>query len=357
MKKMNIYRISFSLLIFTFLSLVLFSCSDEEYPYYIKYEELSPKIDHGYLWVANSGDNSVTCINRFADSVVGTYQVGPNPSRTAVDLKGNCWVGSRDDGTVYFVTTSGITKKYSGFNAARGVALDIDGNVWIANSGDPSIQKINAKNDSVYAKVTISGATYFYGALVDANNFLWVLNLKNVGVCGIFRINIKNFPELKQNEDIKFISLSSCYGFTIDMNNTVWVSGNDENKLYKINADSVKIDAVYTVPNVSSQITGVTFDIFNNIWISNYGGNRAVKFDQNAKVFKNVSLPGVSNPHGIAADDQGFVYTVNRSSNNVSKILADSAIFIKNFAVGRDPYTYSDLTGFIYRRVTLKSKW
>ena len=75
---------------------ILCSCEIAGYPFYI------PIRDPGVLWVANSADNTVTCIDRKNDTAVGTWTVGPNPSRTAVDLEGNCWVGSRGDDSVWY---------------------------------------------------------------------------------------------------------------------------------------------------------------------------------------------------------------------------------------------------------------
>ena len=56
------------------------------------------------LWVANTGDETVTRINTETNEVVGTYDVSVNPhpdrndddpSRTAVDFDGNAWVANR----------------------------------------------------------------------------------------------------------------------------------------------------------------------------------------------------------------------------------------------------------------------
>ena len=65
-------------------------------------------------------------------------------------------------------------------------------------------------------------------------------------------------------------------------------------------------------------------------------------------------LEAGSGPHGLGADEQGFVYSVNLGSNNVSKVDAATCEVVKTYKVGGSPYTYSDLTGFIYRNVTRK---
>jgi hypothetical protein len=66
------------------LSVILvfcYSCQEiEDYPYYLKNKTQVS------LWVANATDGTVTHINRYTNTVVGTYKVGLSPSRTAVDL-------------------------------------------------------------------------------------------------------------------------------------------------------------------------------------------------------------------------------------------------------------------------------
>jgi len=51
-----------------------------------------------YLWAANETNNTVTRVNTDTLREEGRYWVGANPSRTAVDLDGNVWIGGRDDG-------------------------------------------------------------------------------------------------------------------------------------------------------------------------------------------------------------------------------------------------------------------
>ncbi|GAG95221.1 unnamed protein product, partial [marine sediment metagenome] len=64
-----------------------------------------------YIWVPNTGQGTVSKINTETGDELGRYWVMPDPghddyfgssspSRTTVDLKGNCWVGNRQAGTV-----------------------------------------------------------------------------------------------------------------------------------------------------------------------------------------------------------------------------------------------------------------
>jgi len=58
-----------------------------------------------FIWVPNSNEGTVSKIDTVTGRELGRYRTGPagvygNPSRTTVDLYGNCWVGNRNSGTV-----------------------------------------------------------------------------------------------------------------------------------------------------------------------------------------------------------------------------------------------------------------
>ncbi len=51
-----------------------------------------------YLWVANHTLGTVSRVSTATGREEGRYWVGASPSRTAVDLDGNVWIGGRNDG-------------------------------------------------------------------------------------------------------------------------------------------------------------------------------------------------------------------------------------------------------------------
>ena len=309
-------------------------CDIRSYPYYLQG-------NHGLLWVADSADNTVTCISRTTDRTLGTFEVGPNPSRTAVDLLGNCWVGSRDDDTVWYITRHGRTKKYRGFSAARGVALDRDGNVWIANSGNSTIQRIDAGSGRVSEQVPVAGASYLYGALVDGNNMLWIADYSRA----VYRYDISQFPSAEAFESVAV----NVYGITVDFDGTVWAAGPASGAISRI--DPVTLE-VTTTASGAGMLSGTTVDINNRIWFCNDNGNSLLRYDPLTEEILSFPVDG-TRPHGVAADEEGFVYSINMESDSISKMDVETGEVVHQYETGRTPYTYSDLTGFIYRKITL----
>jgi YVTN family beta-propeller protein len=315
------------------------ACEVAYYPYFTR-------VDPGVLWISNSADNTVSCIDRIDDKIIGTYPVGKNPSRTAVDLAGNCWVGSRDEATVYFVTPTGTTKRFDTVPNPRGIALDRAGDVWVASSTTPTIQRIGARTGEVSASISIvSGTNRFYGALVDSEGYYWILDQDGQRMV---KYDTSKFPDPGAVTTIPI--LNPIYGFTIDQDGTVWIAGNSTNFLNKIPNGSTSPQQISLA---FSGICAVTFDILGKIWITNDGANQVLRYDPATGGCVAFPVNG-SNPHGLGSDENGYIYAVNRGSNNVSKIDCRTGTVVTQYAVGHDPYIYSDLTGFVYRTVTRK---
>ncbi|HEY0306626.1 MAG TPA: hypothetical protein VGB94_00545 [Acidobacteriaceae bacterium] len=92
----------------------------------------------GNVWIANSGDDSVTLLNS-----TGTMQfhtvgaAGSVPYAIAVDANGGAWLANSGNATLVPVTGTGsigAAVSGNGLNAPKGIAIDAAGNVWAANS-------------------------------------------------------------------------------------------------------------------------------------------------------------------------------------------------------------------------------
>ena len=347
-------RASFRILLllpFIIILLLLTACQNDNYPYFIRtrYPIYHSTFDPGTLCVAISNWNQVVIINRFEDKITGYYDVGVNPSRTAVDSAGNCYVGCRGHGgilygTVYGITTAGATNMYSGFDAPRGVALDKYGNVWIANSGDGSIQKINADGTIDPGKALIGG--YFYASIVDTDGYLYIADRPY----RLIKYDTSMFPDATP---ASYTSVNvSIYGFTMDFDGKLWASSMS-GSLTKIDSETMTVENTYTISLGSSS---ATTDAFNKIWIANYDNPFITRFDPVTETSATHEVQG-DNPHGVGADERGYVYSVNLGSGTVSKIDADPnrslGSIVTQYDVGGQPYCYSDMTGFLYRKITL----
>ncbi|MBU1534035.1 hypothetical protein KKF84_01880, partial [Myxococcota bacterium] len=224
-----------------------------------------------YLWAANHTNFSVTKFNTETHTQEGIYWVGNNPSRTAVDLDGNMWVGGRDDGRltkVLWDTTScpemnngtpGIQTS-SGTNqinsagtpfaddcvvysavpepsrpSIRGVAAGPDGRMWIGytNGGIQAIDPTTLVLGTFHAGIgnvprydpdasgvqqpsgTYENANGVYGLVVDSQGFLYISPFSD-------RTSFTVFDTVTETWVGRFHGLCGSYGIALDGNDRVW---------------------------------------------------------------------------------------------------------------------------------------
>lgn len=227
-----------------------------------------------YLWAANHTHNTVTKYNTDTEQEVGIFWVGANPSRTAVDLAGNMWVGGRDDGRVTQVlwdskscpdrngngtieTSLGgpATLVNSAANPfadecvnysdrpvpsryhARGLAAAPDGKMWIGFS-DGGIVSIDTTTDPPAVGTFHSGiggvpvyrpdangvhqltaetgnANTVYGMVVDANGYLYISPADDRTSFSVFDTNTETWVG-------RFFGLCGAYGIALDGKGRIW---------------------------------------------------------------------------------------------------------------------------------------
>lgn len=232
-----------------------------------------------YLWAANHTNNTVTKFNTDTHEQEAIYWVGANPSRTAVDLNGNMWVGGRDDGRLTHVmwnteecpdrngngsvdtsvvdaggipilVNSALDPEadecvlYSAVpNPAqpsiRGVAAGPDGRVWFGYTGggvqsiDPAtfvlgdyfagdtVPRYDPDIDGVMQPTP--GSTYdsggVYGLVVDSRGFLYTSSFN--------RNTLARFNTLTEEWDAIYVHAGSqcSYGIAVDGNDRIWLGG------------------------------------------------------------------------------------------------------------------------------------
>jgi hypothetical protein len=105
----------------------------------------------GNIWVANSGNNTVTLLSQTGTPVMPPISGnGLNaPAAIAIDANGNAWVANRGASTVSTFTITGGTFAGSPFSGAglsnpSAIAIDAPGNIWVVNSTNNSLSELAA---------------------------------------------------------------------------------------------------------------------------------------------------------------------------------------------------------------------
>lgn len=98
----------------------------------------------GNLWVANSGNNTLTVLGPNGSPLVGSPYSGGGlnaPSAIAIDASGNAWVTDQGSSklSVFTPIGAGAQTTASGLSTPTAVSIDTFGTVWVTNSGNNTV--------------------------------------------------------------------------------------------------------------------------------------------------------------------------------------------------------------------------
>jgi streptogramin lyase len=357
-----------------------------------------------YIWVANSGENTISKLDTNTGAELGRYRTAPdgvsaNPSRTTVDQDGNVWVGNRDGNTITKVglkefgqcidrngngvidTSAGDTdvKGWTGPgltgaadecilqhvalsadgvttpNDIRTVAIDPNNNVLVGGYNQRSIFKVNSATGAILAAVepAVEASQSLYGGVVDKQGNLWSMS------SGSGKVQ-------KTSNDFSTTTLydigHSGYGIAIDKYGKIWSTEYGSRFSAFDPSDPVGTLKVFT-QTVASAAQGIATDDNGDVFIAgSLSGNTVGHYKQvfnAAGEFTDVTFvanyPVGQAPTGVAVDGVGKVWATNYNDNSVSRITlaADPAnAVVDTFPVGLNPYNYSDMTGRVVRTIT-----
>jgi len=357
-----------------------------------------------FIWIANSGESTISKIDVNTGDELGRYKTGPagstwtyNPSRTTVDQDGNVWVGNRGGKTVTKIglkewdqcidrngngvidTSTGgtdvrdwtgskedglgvanaedecilqhviLTKDGLTADAVRLVAIDVDNNLIAGGSSSNAIFKVNPVTGVIISAAATSKS--HYGGVVDKHGNIWSMPSNHDGTVQ------KISGDFSKNE---VISLGhNGYGIAIDKYGKVWTTEIWGNRFSTFDpADPVGSLQVFTQTD-SSSAQGIATDGNGDVFIAGSLGGSTVghyrqKFDANGN-FTGITFVANytvgSGPTGVAVDGNGLVWSSNYYDSSVSRIDPVSGD-VDTYPVGLNPYNYSDMTGNVVRNIT-----
>ena len=359
-----------------------------------------------HIWIANSGDNTVSKLNTQTGCEEGRYHAPSDPSRTAVDLYGNGIIACRG-GDSRIIKIAG-TKAYcidKNGNGTIDTAHDANGNCTIESE-----EMVQDDECVLWSAVPDNGQTA-RAAGVDKENHVWV------GYWGsqkLYRLHPHD------GSVVKVISLDEKpYGLVIDADGIIWVATREPHphRLVKVHPEQGKIGA-WPSPGASGDMYGIGIDAYGKIWIATSEGQGAARFDPltsqwthvwsfsgygytrgivgktytdgngnvvgskiyvahhtfgcstdsesrtvtaidaaTMQVMGHIDLGGFRGPVGVAIDREGYLWTVNQCNGEIgtgsaTKINTNTWQIEGTYNVHNGPYSYSDMTGYVLGTVT-----
>lgn len=369
-----------------------------------------------FIWVPNY-NGTVSKVDTDTGYELGRYRIAPpdlplggNPSRTTVDLQGNCWVGNRQAGTVVkiglyesgqYIDRNGngiidtsrdlngdgditgaeilpwgddecvlhevvLIEGYQGVYvpgqytgpydpdkwgvAPRGLAVDAENNLWAGTWSTMKYYYIDGSTGEILRSVDVSSpwGHHAYGAVIDRNGVLW-----SSGQMGYHVLRLDpsgDFPTISKVNMGHFV-----YGLGLDYLDHLFVSAWSDYpyRLSRVNiATALKEWSQYKAELLEARGVACTSD--NDVWVvSTYHGS-VYRYD-NEGVFK-AGIEVGEEPTGVAVDAAGRVWVCNSGDEYIKRIdPATNTVDLEKRIIGSDGhYTYSDMTGMMSRTVTTR---
>ncbi|MCB9705139.1 MAG: hypothetical protein H6711_24895 [Myxococcales bacterium] len=344
--------------------------------------------DWSYVWIANSGQHTVSKIDTRTMTEVGRYYTRPDhqgsPSRTSVSIDGRAVVVANRHGGLTKIwarqddcedlnnngkidTSTGkddllpfgsdeCLAWYTAFPTAttqRPVAWTSgvyneetcqyeDQQIWAAASHGQGVNqpctgangivvyRINgdtgAIDDTINLPQLTCGALGAYGAAVDTKNNVWFFIF---GGGMIFKVDYETLEVETVNKGF--------YGITVDTKDRVWL---DDGSRYDPVTKQWATQIGDLPPNGGS---GVAVDLKGRVWHATAGGIGWLD-SETMQVGGKVLLPINGLARGIGVDVDGYIWAVPLGSTVAYRIHPET-FEIATYDGLNQPYTYSDMAG------------
>ena len=354
-----------------------------------------------YIWIPNSSDGTISKVNTATGDEIGRYRVGlssANPSRTTVDLYGNCWVGNRNAGTVVKVglyengqyndrnlngtietsrDTNGdgsitgseilpfgqdecvlleivvipgkegafapgtYTDGYSPGDTVgpRGIAIDRYNNCWVGCHKTLIYYYIDGATGQILNSYDFTGLNHRpYGAVVDENGVLWSAGENTDTVIWLDPVT----------GDSDLINIGHCsYGMGADGNGHLFIAGWDDRKLTRLDVNTKTIE--WTVEG-KYQSRGVAITNDGDVWVANSGENSVTRWTNDGQWVADIVVG--SYPTGVSVDAEGYIWAVNFTDQMINRIDPATNTIDTSKLIAGNHYGYSDMTGIVSRSAT-----
>lgn len=368
-----------------------------------------------FIWVPNSNQGTVSKVDTQTGRELGRYRTCPsnlygNPSRTTVDLYGNCWVANRRIGTVVKI---GLLENGQYMdrnnNGKADTSRDLNGDGDITGA---EILPWGSDECVLWDVVVISGreGTYYPGQFTHIgtnpndlyNNDDWNPGPRSVAIdkdnnlwLGTFNTKMFYYIDGATGQILKSIDTSSvnhtAYGGVIDANGIVWSSGGDKNHILRLDPATntfIRIDLPHYTYGLgldklghlfvsgwqNSRLTrinintaaiewtktgvyesrGVASTEDGDIWVANSGPGTVVRFSNDGEI--KATIPVGTTPTGVSVDNAGKVWVVNNGDEFIKRIdpATNTVDLSKRIITGTNHYGYSDMTGIVSRSTTTR---
>ncbi len=366
------------------------------------------------IWVPNSLENTVSRWDTRTGRELGRYWIGEDPSRTAVDLDGNVWIGNRGDGIVTHIfgdqdrcidrNGDGVIQTSRDLNGdgritggerladaegdalvdecvhcqvrvgtatdlVRGVGVDAENHAWVGTWSSRELYEIDPETCEILTQIStgVGGGTTsqspVYGIAIDPDGFLWTSS---------YTADCMPQVNTRTGETVDVVCDSRTrYGLAIAPDGTLWFGGaNAEIHSY---TPETREWATFAPPEGGVNYTaGIVVDTDGHVFVAGYNSNNIGRFDPETGTWLffptnpgSDGFAGYANPRGVTIDAEGHLWAIARTGSGLVEMTTDGEwigsyriVSSDNPSAGTSPYSYSDNTGFqLFNIVAREGAW
>ena len=339
----------------------------------------STKVNMEHIWIANSGEHTVSKIDTKTGHELGRYYVCADPSRTAVDLFGDVWVGCRADGGVakivafeglcddkngngvietskdangnHVIEPSEMTANgqdecirflvHPGGSCQRALGVDKENHAWVGDWNGQKLRRLSPEDGSTVQEIAIPANPY--GLVIDSDGVVWVSGRGG-------SVLVRADPA---TGNVQSFSPGGCfepYGISLDYLGRVWIASCCcSNNAFRFDPTNNS----WASANTSARPRGIVGSQLGPIYVANDDSNKvAIVNPDTLAVLDYVNLGSGRFPIGMTIDFEGYIWAVNNNSSSATKIDPYTKAIIGEYPTGKNPYTYSDMTGYLLHTYT-----
>lgn len=281
-----------------------------------------------FIWLANSDEGTISKLNTETGEELGRYRTGPNgradnPSRTTVDQDGNVWVGNRGGNTV---TKVGLDE------ACQCIDKNNNGVIETSHSspGNPDVLPWG-EDECMLLHVELT----WPGVTTPSDIRLLVIDPENNMFVGgnnqrsLFKIDTETGGILGGIE-----TAQGHYGGVGDATGNLWSMSSGTGFVEKISNDMQTTELI----TLGHSGYGITIDKFGKVWTSEWGA-RFSSFDPmdptgTLAVYTQTDNYG---GQGIASDSNGDIFIAGSLSHSVVGHYRNDGTFVTNHRVEQGP--------------------
>jgi streptogramin lyase len=329
------------------------------------------QVDFGYLWIANTGENTVSKIDvetgrevaRYASAIAtGSVPGGPFPypstdpytdchhcpSRTAVDFNGDAFVANRAfniQGSVTKIANDEVNCPDLNSNGVVDTSWDANAD-GVIDAYDPA-EFLGEADECILWTSAVGGVDGLPRALaIDSGS------IPDYGSNGNVWVGIYNEQRAIQlngdtGEEVTSVTLTNGngavhpYGAAVDAMGFVWFTSINDGNLAKVDTIGGNLVEIYSKTSGTGcgSAYGIAVDVMGRIWLGGFDCNTADRFDPADLSWASIDFSASGRgPHtrGIAPDLAGTVWvahTGDAGPGYVTRFDAETLVELESFAL------------------------